>query len=163
MNIYSVVSEPLRSPDTYTEPGEPYAIAEIVVAATRDQARWMAWQTDSESSNDPRDMPKFRVHKLRACVDGPARVMSTAEPGYEDLWAESANRDPEALRSQVKALEDELAGLMSLVVEPWTREDGAELWKINLAWWDTAATKDEAEFRVRQAIQRAIERSLVTA
>jgi hypothetical protein len=156
MNAYSVISETLWETipilDDGTGPSEPYAIAHVVVAATRAKARWMAWQTDKATwSTDPRDMPKFSVRKLKGDVEGPARI-ATDEPEYQELWAASAADDPECLRAEIEQLRRERDALLGLVVTPWTREgDGKPLWKVNLAWSDTEETRFEAVLRVYRA------------
>lgn len=58
----------------------------------------------------------------------------------------------EALRRRVAELEADRTDLLNLVIQPWTRDgDGAKLFKVNLAWWDTASSRKEATMWVRDA------------
>lgn len=94
MNLYLVVSEQLREAvyeDWFNNVGhwEDYAICELVVARSRDHAKWQAWRGDRSSyTGDARDMPKFRIRLKQRNVDGPARLASSefavAESG--PLW-----------------------------------------------------------------------------
>jgi hypothetical protein len=61
----------------------------------------------------------------------------------------------EAERDKARAEAD---ALLNLIVQPWTRDgDGGgdgnstQLWKVNLAWWDTATSREEGVAMVRKA------------
>lgn len=92
MKLYLVVSEELWDMfpilDDGTGPKEYYRIAELIVARSAAQARYLAWQTDSSFSNDIRDMPRFSCRKKLADVEGPARVASREYEGagHDALW-----------------------------------------------------------------------------
>lgn len=89
MSVFLVVSEELyeRIPilDFGEGPDEPYAICVLVVADTREQARWTAWQTDKSFNGDVRDMPLFRTRKLDNGMTG-SRGVVTDWPQYAHLW-----------------------------------------------------------------------------
>lgn len=63
--LYAVVSETLYETIDilgYGQgPTEPYCIVEIVAAKSREQARYLAWQTDRNFDGDCREMPNFRT------------------------------------------------------------------------------------------------------
>jgi hypothetical protein len=93
MNIYRVISDVLTTTipllDDGTGPTEDYAIAHLVAAESRSQAKWLAWRTDKDSwSSDVRDMPRFTVKLMRkgVAVDGPGIVSD--RPEFKDLWGE---------------------------------------------------------------------------
>ena len=93
MNIYLVVSESLKTivwEDWFNYVGheESYCIAELVIAKSRGQAKWLAWKSDEDFTGDPRDMPKFSV-KIRAKnVEGPPRIISNESGWVEsELWS----------------------------------------------------------------------------
>ena len=102
MNLYLVVSETLWDIipilDDGSGPYEPYAIAELVVARTPSQARWLAWRTDEVSfEDDPRVMPKFSTRLKARGIGGEPRIMpETTGPenclGY--LWDDKARYSP---------------------------------------------------------------------
>jgi hypothetical protein len=55
----------------------------------------------------------------------------------------------EAERDKARAEAD---ALLNLIVQPWARDgDGAQLWKVNLAWWETATSREEGVAMVRKA------------
>ncbi len=68
MNLYLVVSETLYEKIPITDwgegPMEPYSLCDLVKAESREQARWILWQTDRNASSDAYDMPNFRTRKL---------------------------------------------------------------------------------------------------
>jgi len=64
---------------------EPYAIAELVVAKSRGQAKWLAWKTERGNTDDVRDMPRFRTAIKAKGVEGPPRIAS------EEAWADTNN------------------------------------------------------------------------
>lgn len=89
MNLYLVVSEPLVAyiPCADSSYPEDYCIAELVVAETRDKAKYMAWKNDRDSFNhDIREMPKMQVRLKVKDVKGPARIASD-EYGDDRLWS----------------------------------------------------------------------------
>jgi hypothetical protein len=66
VNLYRVISEELSEVipilDDGTGPTELYAIAELVAAKSRGQAKWMAYKSDWKHFEDNiREMPKFLV------------------------------------------------------------------------------------------------------
>lgn len=89
MPVYAVVSETLWETvpilDYGQGPSEPYAIVELVVADTREQARWLAWQTDNNFDGDVRDMPNFRTRKL---ADEPSEASGIVSgwDNYQRFW-----------------------------------------------------------------------------
>jgi hypothetical protein len=92
MNIYAVISEQLaaRVPilDFGEGPMEPYAIAELVAADTRAQAKWDAWKTDRDSfDGDPREMPKFSVRLVKRSVSEERGIVTDK---YPELWGNVA-------------------------------------------------------------------------
>jgi len=83
MNLYLVVSELLTEvvwEDWFNHVGheESYRIAELVVARSHAQARWLAWKSDSKGVVYPcvEDMPKFAVRLKKHGVGGPPRIVS---------------------------------------------------------------------------------------
>jgi hypothetical protein len=79
----------------------------------------------------------------------PGESSAPVSPDRADahLWA--ANERLEAERDKLRA---ELDALMALIVQPWARDgDGAQLWKVNLAWWETATSREEGVAMVRKA------------
>lgn len=100
MNVYRVVSEPIRYQE-FIDPelGGPwydYCIAEIVAAPTRGRAKWLAWKSDEIQLGDVRDMPKFSVEMVRKNENWPEGLHS----GQEHLWAWGMKRPwllPEAM------------------------------------------------------------------
>ena len=98
MNLYLVVSEELEYivwEDWFVGAGhrENYRIADLVVARSHAQARYLAWKDDPDGDTFPtiEDMPKFAVRLKRKDVDGPARVLKwkTETHLFEDadwLW-----------------------------------------------------------------------------
>ncbi len=73
MNLYLVVSEELiHYPADRYEPPEHYRIAELIVARSHGQARWLAWSME-DGPGDVRDMPKFAVRLKERRVEGGQR------------------------------------------------------------------------------------------
>lgn len=95
MNLYLVVSEPLEAvvwEDWFNRVGhiEPYCIAELVVARSRSQAKYLAWRTDKETfyPSDIREMPKFNVCLKWHDVVGPPRIATEEYDDFtEELWS----------------------------------------------------------------------------
>jgi hypothetical protein len=59
------------------------------------------------------------------------------------------------LLAEIDRLNQERDDLLSLIVQPWLRDgDGAHLFKVNIAWWDTAQNREEAIGMVREVIER---------
>ena len=83
-NLYLVVSEELSYvAEIDPEIGGPleyYRIAELVVAKSHAQARYLAWKLDNERQYNfwpvIADMPKFAVRLKEKGVEGPARIVS---------------------------------------------------------------------------------------
>lgn len=68
---------------------------------------------------------------------------------------EMVERIADEAADEMDRLRAQYADLLSVVVQPWTRDgDGAKLFKVNLAWWETAKTREEAEEIVEEAIER---------
>ena len=90
MPVYVVVSETLWETvpilDYGEGPREPYSIVHLVVANTREQARYLAWQTDKNSTGDFRDCPNFRTRKLADEPSEGVKGVVTDWPAYEKLW-----------------------------------------------------------------------------
>ena len=98
MNLYLVVSEEIEDiewEDWFNGTGhlENYRIAELVVARSHAQARYLAWKQDDAGTTWPliEDMPKFAVRLKRRNTPGPARVASTehwadSDAELDELW-----------------------------------------------------------------------------
>jgi len=84
VNLYLVVSEELSYIAVIDReiggPLEYYWIAELVVARSHAQARYLAWKLDNKRTHNcwpvMADMPKFAVRLKEKDVEGPARVAS---------------------------------------------------------------------------------------
>ena len=100
MNIYLVVSEDLVETiweDWFNQVGheDHYCIAELVIANTPNQAKWLAWKADKSSfTGDVSDKPKMSCRKkatLCSWLDGSAEVEPIAgivskNPAYQFAW-----------------------------------------------------------------------------
>jgi hypothetical protein len=53
--------------------------------------------------------------------------------------------------ARLDAAEAELAAIKARVIQSWVRDDGKEMFKVNLDWWDTAETYEEAVEMLRSA------------
>lgn len=101
-------------------------------------------------SDQTTDHPTARVtcihcHRLVLPRDSIGELCSRCE-------VERLGRELAEARGVVARLTLENAGLWATVVQPWTREpDGAKLWKVNLAWFDTAKTEEAARAMVRES------------
>jgi len=93
MNLYLVLSEELTYGATYDSMGGPieppgeYCICELVVARSRAQATYLAWQADPGSGGftyNMQDKPKFKTRLKLKNVDGPARIASKEIAEYND-------------------------------------------------------------------------------
>lgn len=88
-SLYFCLSEQLEEiipiMDDGSGPTESYRIAELVVAPTRDKAKWMLFKRDS-NYGDVRDMPKFSIHKLASGFVTRPRVVSH-EKAWQQFWA----------------------------------------------------------------------------
>lgn len=94
MNLYLVVSERLtevvcedRSVNACHE--EEYRIAELIVARSHGHARWLAYESDSQSQHPClEDMPKMAVRLKRKNVEGDPRIVTERYSGvaYGELW-----------------------------------------------------------------------------
>lgn len=95
MSLFLVVSEELSETvpilDYGQGPLEYYRIVELVVADTREQARWTAWTQQEKFSCDIRDMPNFRTRKLSNRHPESRGVVSD-RPAFSEFW-----NHPEAL------------------------------------------------------------------
>ena len=95
MNLYLVVSEELSYVAVIDSwlggPTEYYRIADMVVARSHGQARWLAWKNDKDNFNfgDIREMPKMAVRLKRYDEPGPARIVTRE---YSFLGARHASR-----------------------------------------------------------------------
>ena len=91
-NLYLVVSGQLTEvvgDDWFNQVGheETYGIAELVVANSRGQARWLAWKSDSFFTGNVRDMPKFRTALKQKGLSGPPRIASREfDSESDDMW-----------------------------------------------------------------------------
>lgn len=89
MSIYIVVSEELSETipimDDGSGPREPYRMIDLVVADSREQARYLAWRRDKNFSYYIRDMPNFRTRKLSNEMEGCNGVVSDWDQ-YQVLW-----------------------------------------------------------------------------
>lgn len=96
MPVFIVASEMLSEVvpilDYGQGPMEDYRIVEIVVAKSREQARYLAWQTDSHFDRDVRDMPNFRTRKLADHLDTSERGVVSDWDAYQKYW-----QDPKSL------------------------------------------------------------------
>jgi hypothetical protein len=74
------------------------------------------------------------------------------EPGTSAAKLLSANA---LMRAERDAAVERYNYLLNVVIQPWTRDgDGTKLFKVNLAWFDTAATREEAVAMVERVIAR---------
>ena len=88
MKLYLAVSEQLEQCyDGYSlDPPEPYCIAELVVAQSRNQAIWLAWKSDRSFTGDVRDIPRFSCRaKARLTEDVIPGIVSKREE-YSHYW-----------------------------------------------------------------------------
>ena len=89
MKVYEVVSELLHDYGVAwgdpPKPPEDYCIAELVVAGSRGQAKWLAWKMDRSFSGIVQEMPRFTVHVVGRNAVGGIRVV-TRDPRYQDCW-----------------------------------------------------------------------------
>jgi hypothetical protein len=87
-NIYFVLSELIEDfvPSLSLDPSEDYYIAQLVVAETPGQAKYLAWKNDkSFVPNDLREIPKFRCNLKYKNVDMPIGIIEDTEQ-YPDEW-----------------------------------------------------------------------------
>jgi hypothetical protein len=90
MNLYRVISEELGVTipilDDGSGPEEPYRIAHLVAAESPAAAKWAAWKSDRHSfEDDPREMPKFSVYKVKTNIDLTAGFYDSDER-FSDCW-----------------------------------------------------------------------------
>ena len=93
MNLYLVVSEPLEYivwEDWAANVGhkEPYCIAELVIARSPGQAKYMAWKTDNSFNSDIREMPKMSCKKRVVLSDEVPPHIVTKDPIYQYAWGD---------------------------------------------------------------------------
>ena len=63
--------------------------------------------------------------------------------------------DYDDFKAKHDALKAKYDDLMRAIVQPWTRDgDGAKLYKINVAWWDTAKTEADGIAMVEEFAAR---------
>ena len=100
MNLYLVVSEELTETiweDWFNQVGheENYCIAELVIANTPNQAKWLAWKADKASfTGRAPEIPKMSCHKkatLCNWLDGSTEVepiagIASKNPAYQCFW-----------------------------------------------------------------------------
>ena len=93
MNLYLVVSEELSAREIIDPwlggPLVDYRIAELVVARSHAQAKYLAWKNDPDSYwPDMREMPKMAVRLKKRDVPGPARIAPDEYSGRDNwrLW-----------------------------------------------------------------------------
>jgi len=96
LNLYLVISGEFSYVNVIDRwlggPTEWARIADLVVARSHGQARWLAWKNDKDGfcSYDIREMPKMAVRIKRHNVEGPARIATHeydfSEPDFEYLW-----------------------------------------------------------------------------
>jgi len=93
-NLYFVLSEELyyTEPilDDGTGPTYPYKIADLVIADSPGQAKWLAWKKDNELNhsgfyNDMRDMPKFSVKLKKKNIKRKKGIVSEINM-YQKYW-----------------------------------------------------------------------------
>jgi len=98
VNIYVVVSETLASvvcEDWFNNAchEEPYCIAELVAARSRGQAKYLAWQTDTETfESDMQEMPKMSVKICEKDVDILAGIV-TKDKAFAHCWGDMKEED----------------------------------------------------------------------
>ena len=103
-NLYLVVSEELSYVAVIDReiggPLEYYRIAELVVARSHAQARYLAWKLDNKRTHNcwpvMADMPKFAVRLKEKGVEGPARIASD-EHRFTGDFGEDYEREYDAL------------------------------------------------------------------
>lgn len=71
--------------DDGSGPEEPYGICELVLARSRSQAKWMAYQTDSAAEPSPLETPRMSVQKLGGPFWVVPRIVSQ-ELAWEQFW-----------------------------------------------------------------------------
>lgn len=80
MNLYLVVSETLSGDvwiDEWIRVPEDYRIAELIIAKSRSQAKYLAWKNDKHSfTNDMRDMPAMQCQIKERDLDHEAGIVS---------------------------------------------------------------------------------------
>lgn len=90
MPIFIVVSETLYNTiplmDDGSGPSEPYCIVELVIAETREQARYLAWKTDRNFGHNCREMPNFRTAKLDRTFSTDTKGIVSDYKFYEKYW-----------------------------------------------------------------------------
>jgi hypothetical protein len=115
------------------------------VANARETAEKLMFRL-MQASNAP-DIYKASniLDEIRHALEPRATIVELADA----LDAAVAERDK---------LRAELDVLLNLIVQPWTRDgdgggdgDSAQLWKVNLAWWETATSREEGVAMVRTA------------
>jgi len=91
MNLYLVVSETLYGTvpilDDGTGPQEPYCIAELVIARSRGQAKYLVWRSDKDyhMNSGMTDMPKMSVRLWRKGLDEKPGIVSK-RPEFQEAW-----------------------------------------------------------------------------
>ena len=94
MNLYLVISEPLTAivwEDWFNCVGheETHCIAELVLANTPNQAKWLAWQTDKDSfTNRAPEIPKMSCRKRGTFPAVITPGIVSKDPEYEFAWGE---------------------------------------------------------------------------
>lgn len=90
-NLYFVLSEALPVP---VWDNAPYHIAELVIADSYGQAKWLAWKNDQSFTGCVDDMPRFNVRLRLKDMEGPARVVSQEYMTQETwkLWGKEGER-----------------------------------------------------------------------
>ena len=92
MNLYRVVSEELTEmvwDDQANSIGheETYRIAELVVARSPSQAKWLAWKREkSIFTGTVTDMPRFSCIKQQDKVKQDGACIVSQLPEYQESW-----------------------------------------------------------------------------
>jgi len=91
-NLYFVLSEELyyTEPilDDGTGPSYPYRIADLIVADSPGQAKWIAWKNDPDSDgliDDITSMPKFSVKLKKKNIKRRKGIVSDVKM-YQKYW-----------------------------------------------------------------------------
>jgi len=91
-NLYFVLSEELFYIEPILDyeqgPSYPYQIADLVIADSPGQAKWLAWKNDPDSKepkNDMRDMPKFSVKLKKKNIKRKKGIVSEIKM-YQKYW-----------------------------------------------------------------------------
>jgi hypothetical protein len=135
-----------------------------IAEAERDKARAEADALKATGADSASSLSSLFARHQKAALDlydaiyRQAEAVVGAVDGGPLAQVEVLVNEIRGLRAQLSATVAERDALMSLIVQPWARDgDGGgdgnstQLWKVNLAWWDTATSREEGVAMVRKA------------